>query len=108
MQFFIPAAANKAQEESVYSAIRQFLGEELGAAFDGRKVFKLGYTHDGKQYCAEVGQPHPRNSEPVIAILHEPGRCLYHICTTNRGVIRGGSILVGEGEVQSVEDFKAG
>ena len=108
MKFFIPAAKNKAQEEEIYSAIKQFLGKELGATFDDRQVFKLQYTHDGKEYCAEVGQRDLPTGEPVIAILHEPGRRLYHVCTTNRGVVRGGSILVGEADVWSVEDFEAG
>lgn len=60
---------------------------------------------DGKAYNAEVGSPHGLKGEPVVAVLHEPQRSLYHVCTTNRGVVRGGSILVGEGSVKSVEDF---
>ena len=44
---------------------------------------------DGKAYNAEVGSPHGLNGEPVVAVLHEPQRSLYHVCTTNRGVVRG-------------------
>jgi hypothetical protein len=105
MKFFIPAAEDAAQEQRVYSAIKEFLGKELGAVFDDRKVRSLRYVHDGKEYYAEVGSLHALNGEPVVAILHEPRRSLYHVCTTNRGVVRGGSILVGWGSVKAVEDF---
>jgi len=108
MRFFIPAAEDEAQAESVYGSIREFLGTELGAAFDERRVFSLRYVHDGKEYSAEVGKTHALNGEPVVAILHEPERRLYHVCTTNRGVARGGSILVGEHSVKACEDFDRG
>lgn len=106
MKFFIPAAQDEAQEQRVYDAIKEFLGSELGAAFDDRRVFSLRYVHEGKEYYAEVGKPHNLNGEPVVAILYEPGRNLYHVCTTNRGVARGMSILVGGYSVRSSEDFE--
>jgi hypothetical protein len=105
MKFFIPVAEDKEQEQRVYSAIKEFLGKELGAHFDDRRVRAVRYVHDGKEHYAEVGNRHAINGELVIAILYEPGRKLYHICTTNRGVVRGGSILVGEHSVIGVEDF---
>lgn len=106
MKFFVPAANDKEQEARVYEAIKEFLGKELGALFNSRKVFYLSYVHNGQKYTAEVGQQHAINGEPVIAILYEPGRRLYHVCTPNRGVIRGMSILVGENLVNSVRDFE--
>ena len=106
MKFFIPAAEDKAQEQRVYSSIKEFLGKELGAVFDQRRVFNLHYVHNGKKYYAEVGRQDSGNGEPIIAILHEPARNLYHVCSTNRGVVRGMSILVGEGSVRSHEDFE--
>lgn len=105
MKFFIPAAEDKDQEKKVYDSIKKFLREQLGANFDERKIFRLKYIHDGNEYYAEVGEIHSLNKEPVIAILYEPARKLYHVCTTNRGVVRGGSILVGEGSVRFLEDF---
>jgi hypothetical protein len=41
----------------------------------------------------------------VIAILHEPGRDLYHICTPNRGLIRDLSILASGQHVMETRDF---
>jgi hypothetical protein len=77
----------------------------LGAEFTGRKIFSLRYHHDGKSYYAEVGKEHALNGETVIAILYEEMRKLYHVCTPNRGVARGMSILVGSHEVEQVVDF---
>jgi hypothetical protein len=105
MKFFIPAAKDEAQEQNVYEGIRKFLTQELGAAFTDRKVFSLRYRHDGKDYYAEVGKPHSLNGEPVIAILYEDLRKLYHVCTPNRGVLRDISILVGQHEVETATDF---
>lgn len=105
MKFFIPAAKNEQQEEQVYNSVKRFLGEQLGAQFSNRKIASLRYRHDGNTYHAEVGEIHGLNNEPVIAILFEPLRNLYHVCTTSRGVIRGMSILVGHHDVVSVADF---
>jgi hypothetical protein len=105
MKFFIPYAKDKEQEQNVYDATRKFLSEELGAEFTDRKIFSLRYHHDGKSYYAEVGKEHGLNGEPVIAILYEDMRKLYHVCTPNRGVARGMSILVGSHEVEEVVDF---
>lgn len=48
---------------------------------------------------------HRLTREDVYAILYEPGRRLFHVCSPTRGVFRGGSILVGENEVTGFQDF---
>jgi hypothetical protein len=107
VKFFVPGADDKQQQEEVYEGITKFLTESHGALFSGRKIYSLRYTHDGRQYSARVGEFHALNGEPVIAILYEPNRRLYHVCTPNRGCIRGMSILVGEDSVQEYEDFES-
>lgn len=107
MRFFIPRAKDKAEEQQVYSAVKQHLLEELGANCNDRKIFSLRYRHDGREYGAEVGQPHLYNSQIVISILYEPLRDLYHVCTDTRGVFRGNSILVGGHDVLSAVDFES-
>jgi hypothetical protein len=107
MKFFIPAARDSAEEQQIYSAVKDFLGKELGAEFSKRQVYKLHYRHNGNTYSAEVGKAEQIGGEIVVAILYEPGRSLYHVCTMNRGVARGMSILVGADEVISSEDFDA-
>lgn len=104
-EFFIPFAKDKEEEESVYQSIKDFLGKELGAAFSTRKVRMVRFVHDGNRCGAEVGRPQAVTGEPVIAILYEPARHLYHVCTASRGVVRGMSILVGENEVRECHDF---
>lgn len=106
MKFFIPHAEDTNQGSRVYSGIKDFLGNGLNATFSDRKIFSLSYTHNGQKLYAEVGKIDPLEGEEVIAILYEPGRRLYHICTPNRGVIRGMSILAGESDVRSVVDFE--
>jgi len=105
MKFFIPVAESDEQAEDVYKSIKEHLGKELDARFSDRRVSALSYIHKGKHYSAEVGKPENGVGEVVIAILFEPMRSLYHVCTPNRGVIRGMSILVGSNEVQSSTDF---
>jgi hypothetical protein len=106
MKFFIPAADNPEMEASVYSSIRQHLTTELGADFNDRKIHSLDWHHNGEPQYAEVGKPTRINGELVVAILYEPGRRLYHVCTPNRGVVRGGSILAGETWQTSARDFE--
>ena len=107
MKFFIPAADSPEAVERVYSAIKQFLSEQAGATFSERRICFLRWWHDGKEYIAEVGKPTPFNGEIVVAILyeHDPGRNLYHVCTQNRGVVRGMSILAGGAFVEDSADF---
>jgi len=93
-------------EPEIYQGIKKFLSETMGAKFDNRKIRLLTFREDRKTYKAELGKQIAINGETVIAILHEPGRQVYHVCTPNRGVLRGVSILVGEYEVERVEDFK--
>ncbi|KAB8140307.1 hypothetical protein F8S13_24050 [Chloroflexia bacterium SDU3-3] len=106
MKFFIPYAKDKEQEQNVYDSTKRFLSEQLGAEFADRKIFSLRYHHNGKSYYAEVGKNDTVEGEPVIVILYEAMRSLYHICTPNRGVVRGMSILVGSHEVEQVVDFE--
>ena len=105
MKFFIPGAWSAEETVKVYSAIKAHLGQELGAHFAGRKIRSLHWEHDGKKYEAEVGKCTSFNNEIVIAILYEPKRNLYHVCTPNRGVLRDISILAGGHSVFTVADF---
>ena len=107
MKFFIPHAKDKKEEDKNYEAIKKFAKETLGWNIKDRRIFSLRYTHDGKNYYAEVGKREQAEGEEVIAIL-ESGYSdviIYLICTPNRGVIRGMPILVGENEAYSVVDF---
>jgi hypothetical protein len=104
MEFFIPAATSDQQRDEVYDAIRKHVGDFAGLS--QRRIRLLEWRHEGKQYRAEVGKKTNFNGEPVIAILYDEVRDLYHVCTPNRGVVRGGSIFAGGGHlISEVEDF---
>lgn len=105
MKFFIPAADSATSEQKMYEAIKLHLGEGLGAKFSERRIRILQWRHDGKQYEAEVGKITLFNNELVFAILYDPSRKLYHVCTQNRGVERDQSILAGEWSIKGVIDF---
>ena len=105
MKFFIPAAHSVEQEQWVYASIKAFLGRGLSARFSDRRICFLRWWQDGGEHVAEVGKPTTFNGETVVAILHEPGRNLYHICTPNRGVIRDLSILASGQHVTEIRDF---
>jgi hypothetical protein len=107
MKFFIPAAESAERADQVYAAIKTHVGEGMmgGTTFADRKVRFLRWQHDGNEHEAEVGKATSFNGELVIAILYEPARNLYHVCTPNRGVLRDISILAGGASVLEARDF---
>ena len=95
MKFFVPAAKDAAQAESVYDAILKF----NSAPVQTQRICALAWHHNGQQMSCEVGGEAPSyygtGSEPVVAIL-DCGS-LHKVCTANRGVLRGEAILAGKG-----------
>lgn len=102
MKFFVPEAKTEKEAQEVIQGIRKFV-KELGWATNEKKFYSISYTHDGKQYLAEVGKPHPLTKELVVAILESN---TFLICTPNRSVIRGDPILVGKNDTFSVKEFE--
>jgi hypothetical protein len=106
MKFFMPFADNKEQETNFYQSIKDFVGKTMGVAeFDKIKIRLLEFINQHKKIKVEVGKYNDINGEIVIAILFEPSRKAYHICTPSRGVVRGGSIIVQESSVIEIEAF---
>lgn len=105
MRFFVPYAETTEQTENVYQSIRTFLSKELGADFSSRKVHKIRYTQNGENHFAKIGEESRVNGEDIFAILYEEISDIYHVCTPNRGVARGCSIMVGGDEVRESHDF---
>ena len=103
--FFVPDAEGEEQALNIYGAIREFVAEQMDTQLSDRRVFELGYTHDRIHYTATVGDTQSLDDGPVIAILFDPARELYYVCTTNRGVVRGAPILVGVNLVHRSIDF---
>lgn len=103
MKFFIPHVTGSEQEEMVYSKIKSNAHERTGWDIHKERMFILEYTFEGTKYIAEVGKIEKRQGEEVLAILSSS---TYLICSRNRGVIRGGPIIVGRSEVTRVENFE--
>lgn len=124
--FFIPHARDAAQAEGLLEGTRRFCQEQVPWVILPKRVKSIRFTHNGKQYVAEVGQPvrytqggrvflehvgHDPNPEPeneklVICLFETTDPFL--VCTLNRGVAKGDPILVGRREVEAVELFEEG
>jgi len=104
MKFFLPAAANESEAESVLLSISKFIGAPVPA----RRIFRMSFVHNEVKYSVEVGKPvlgyFGERSSPVVAILGEEPIC---ICLANRGVLAGSPILVSRGSASDIEYFEA-
>lgn len=107
MKFFIPRFEGKPKDaEKILEATRKVCSEQVGFPLSERRIFKMEFTHDGKNFVVEVGQVlRDRVNETVVAIL-DAGN-LYLVCTRNRGVVRGEPYLVGKSSAWDVVDFEA-
>ncbi len=108
LKFFVPFAENKNQESQFYQSIKNFVAKSAEVIeFENRKVRYLEFKSEGENIIAEVGNYNDLNGETVIAILYEPLRKNYHICTPSSGVVRGKSILVPANRVIERQDFES-
>lgn len=104
MKFFIPAAKDDLEAESVLRKIAQFVGFGIPEP----RIYSLTYWHNGKAMTATVGEnPDSYYQEvgPVIAILQRED-CLA-VCLPHRGVLRGEPIYVGDAPTNKVEFFES-
>ena len=105
MKFFIPNTESSQQEEVIYQSLKKSIRRNKDAKLSDRKVHSLCFRHDGRDRLAVVGEIDPIKSELILAIIFEPSRDVYHVCTPNRGLLAGSTILVGGDEVYKFEDF---
>jgi hypothetical protein len=91
-EFFVPHTETPEQAEEVWEATKRFAEEQLGWGISERRIFRVEYTHDGKDEEAEVGKTERRQKEPVMVILESQS---YLVCTPTRGVAKGEPILIG-------------
>ena len=94
MKFFVPAAKDEEEAESVYEAIAKFVNGVVAE----ERIWKLNWKHNGMDMEAEVGKPlhhyYQTGQEPVLAII-DCG-AYYSVCTKNRGGVRGEPVLAGK------------
>lgn len=63
-EFFVPGAVSLQEAEKVWQATKELAEQQTGWIVTNRRIFRLEYTHGGKDYVAEVGQTEPRTGEP--------------------------------------------
>ena len=106
-RFFIPAARDDAMAEEVLAATAKFVGRPVPPPAE--RIFRFGFEHNGRLYKAQVGDEidsYYQSPGPVIAIF---GGNPLLICMRDRGVARGGPIMVSahaviDGSVEYFDD----
>lgn len=100
MKFYIPDIE---EPEGLYLGVKKFM-ESQGFNVGAEKYRSISYTHNGKNCKDIVGSNNNSVNEKVLLILKSTA--LFLVCTINRGVLRGGPILVGSHEVLGFELFE--
>lgn len=100
--FFVPHAKDHAQAERVWTATREFM-QQQGFSPTSRRIFAIAHEHKGKPRTTSVGELDPYEMEEVLVLLETES--VYLCCTANRGVLRGGPILIGRGHNATATDF---
>jgi hypothetical protein len=69
MKFFVPDTGSHAEAERVLEGIAKFVGAYVSA----RRIFKLLYRHNNREFVVEVGQPiaayYEEGEQPVFPVL---------------------------------------
>lgn len=105
MKFFVPNAGTFQQEQLVYRTLCANIENNTGAQLSNRRVHSISYRHSGVDRFAVVGESDPIENELILGIIFEPSRNVYHVCTPNRGLLVGPTILVGANDVYEHVDF---
>jgi hypothetical protein len=91
-KFFIPAAENAEQAESIYEAICKFNSLTVSE----QRIEKISWNEDGQAIECIVGSPLPASygvgHEPVMAILSTGTG--YLLCSASRGGLWGKPVVI--------------
>jgi len=105
VKFFVPGMVDGEEAEEFHSALSMCCKYFAGAPVTPARVYALRYRRDGREFLAQVGVPHPPDTDArlVMAILPSPRYFL--ICR------RGGTgktlppFVVDRDEVSDAEYF---
>jgi len=103
-KFFVPGASNDEEALRIYGRLKNRLAETSDAKLAGDRIFRIIHRVGQTTMAAEVGRPHPHAGRTVVAILFEPQRNRFHVCTPTRGV--KSTIPVRREDVDAVELFE--
>jgi hypothetical protein len=90
----------------IYRETRDYVSKDLGVELSSQRIYRLFGSQNGVAFEARVGEPFERFCEPVVAIFWDTTMNLYHVCTPNRGMMRGVPYLFESREVFCMEDFE--
>lgn len=102
-KFFVPHAENDQQAEKVWGGVKKNM-EDQGFEVSDRRIYSISYTHNGKHLVATVGEQDGYGDGEVLVLLESSS--VYLCCTPQRGVVRGGPILIGKDTGTTVTDFE--
>jgi len=102
VRFFIPGTDPDITED-FYRYIVRYVQEMTDLVVEPPRIFSITYMHEGQQFLARVGEPDPRTSQLVMAILRSDA---YLICTPYYGVRRGEPISIARSQVREVVYFE--
>lgn len=102
MQFFIPHT-KKAESEELYNGITEVLKDQLRVQITNRKIFSISYTHEKKDWYAEVGQLEQKGRYEIVAIFEASP---YIVFTQTKSGDRGITLLINKDEVTEIQDFE--
>jgi hypothetical protein len=103
-RFWVPAAGSDSAAEEVWQATLTFQRQQApNWVFDQTRWESLRWVHEGKKYATAVGEREPYTGETTLVILRSNTFC---VCTANRGVLRGGPVLIGLEEVLEAVPFE--
>jgi hypothetical protein len=105
MKFFIPWERDEARDRRMYRDIKRALAKVLHTKFTPQEICSLHCKYNGQECHFDVGQPHPLNSETIMAILCGASRTVYYVCTRTRGISQGQPICVDAQDVVGVTEF---
>jgi hypothetical protein len=110
MNFVVPTIDGEGwmkpeEAEAAWQACRKGAEGDAGQDALARRVYRLGFNHNGSKLDAVIGERDPYDKQQtVVAIIAFPG--YYKICLTVRGFLKvGDTPMVGTQAVLEVEDF---
>ena len=101
-KFFVPLAAGREQAEQIWSEIRKFL-EQQGLQTTDRRIFKISYSHEGKEIIDEVDKFDRYDKELILSLFESDSN--YLCCTLSQGCARGKPIIIEKKSDVTITDF---
>jgi len=109
MEFFMLDIADRTTAEKRYAEIKDVVEQQHCRKLTARRIYRLRWYHDSKDWEATVGKrvPHelsPAPDDRVLAIFESADGQLYFVATMYRLTVEA-AVMVGTDEVREVEWF---